>query len=100
METSFSASYTALVASGLISLYELIDKMSCKPAEILNRPIGTLKKGSAADIILIDESEKFTVDINKLHGKSKNCIFKNRELQGKVKMTVLSGRIVYNDLGD
>lgn len=100
METSFSASYTALVASGLISLYELIDKMACKPAEILNRPIGTLKKGSAADIILIDESEKFTVDINKLHGKSKNCIFKNRELQGKVKMTVLSGRIVYNDLGD
>lgn len=74
--------------------------MACKPAEILNRPIGTLKKGSAADIILIDESEKFTVDINKLHGKSKNCIFKNRELQGKVKMTVLSGRIVYNDLGD
>ena len=100
METSFSASYTALVASGLISLYELIDKMACIPAEILNRPIGTLKKGSAADIILIDESEKFTVDINKLHGKSKNCIFKNRELQGKVKMTVLSGRIVYNDLGD
>lgn len=43
METSFSASYTALVASGLISLYELIDKMACKPAEILNRPIGTLK---------------------------------------------------------
>lgn len=74
--------------------------MACKPAEILNRPIGTLKKGSVADIILIDESEKFTVDINKLHGKSKNCIFKNRELQGKVKMTVLSGRIVYNDLGD
>lgn len=74
--------------------------MACKPAEILNRPIGTLKKGRAADIILIDESEKFTVDINKLHGKSKNCIFKNRELQGKVKMTVLSGRIVYNDLGD
>ena len=74
--------------------------MAFKPAEILNRQKNKKKKGSAADIILIDESEKFTVDINKLHGKSKNCIFKNRELQGKVKMTVLSGRIVYNDLGD
>ena len=50
--------------------------MACKPAEILNRPIGTLKKGSAADIILIDESEKFTVDINKLHGKSKTASLK------------------------
>ena len=71
--------------------------MSTAPAEILNINAGTLANGAAADIVLFDMNEKYTVDVNKLHGKSKNCPFKNRELYGKVKYTILNGRIVYKD---
>lgn len=100
METSFSASYTALVASGIISLSQLIKKMSTTPAKILGMDLGNLKIGSPADLILIDENEEWTVDVNKLHGKSKNCVFKNCTLKSKIKMTVLGGKIVYNELGE
>lgn len=100
METSFSASYTALVASGIISVSQLIRKMSTKPAKILGMNLGSLKVGSSADLILIDENEKWTVDVNRLHGKSKNCIYKGKELQSKIKMTVFGGKIVYNELGE
>ena len=97
METSFAASYTALVQSGILSVSDLIDKMSVRPAKILGIDGGTLRVGARADLILIDENEAWTVDTEKLHGKSKNCVFKNCTLQSKIKMTVSAGRIVYND---
>lgn len=97
METSFAASYTALVQSGMLTVSDLIDKMSVRPAKILGIDGGTLRVGARADLILIDENEAWTVDTEKLHGKSKNCVFKNCTLQSKIKMTVSAGRIVYND---
>ena len=97
METSFAASYTALVQSGILTVSDLIDKMSVRPAKILGIDGGTLRVGARADLILIDENEAWTVDTEKLHGKSKNCVFKNYTLQSKIKMTVSAGRIVYND---
>lgn len=97
METSFSAAYTALVATGLLSISELIYRMSTLPAKILSRELGTLRVGAPADLILIDEHETWLVDPERLHGKSKNAVFKGRKLQSKVKMTVYNGEIVFDD---
>ena len=71
--------------------------MSLNPAEILNIPAGTLSVGANADVVVFDPDEEWTVDVNRLHGKSKNCPFKGRTLKGKVKYTILGGEIVYND---
>lgn len=98
METSFSASYTALVQTGRMTLSELVRRMSLLPAQILGVEGGTLQVGARADLILIDEREAWTVDPKKLHGKSQNCVFKGCTLQSKVKMTVFNGKIVYNTL--
>lgn len=98
METSLSASITGLVKKGHCTMLQLIEKMSTKPAQLLGIPAGTLAKGSPADIILVDENETWTVDVEKLHGKSKNCVFKNMTLTGKVKFTVCGGKIVFNEL--
>ncbi len=98
METSLSAGITALVKQGHCTMLQRIEKMSTKPAQLLGIPAGTLKKGSPADVILIDKDEEWTVDVDKLHGKSKNCVFKNRKLTGKVKFTVCGGKIVFNEL--
>ena len=95
METSFSASYTALVKTGELSLAELVKKMSTNPARILKIEGGELKVGASADIALIDINQKWTVDPEKLHGKSKNTPFKGKELYGKVKYTILDGKIVF-----
>ncbi len=98
METSLAVGITYLVKSGVMSFDELIKKMSVNPAEILGINAGTLSVGSAADIALVNINEEWTVDENKLHGKSKNTPFKGRKLFGKVKMTLLDGRIVYDNL--
>lgn len=98
METSFAASYTALVKSGAMTVSALLRRMSYTPAQILGIDAGTLRIGARADLILIDENELWTVDVHALHGKSQNCVFKNCTLQSKVKMTVLNGEIVYDEL--
>ena len=98
METSFAAAYTALVKGGVMSEAELIRKMSCNPAGILNIPAGTMYVGAPADLFLYKD-EEWTVDPDKLHGKSKNTPFKGMTLAAKVKMTICGGKIVYKDLG-
>jgi dihydroorotase len=69
--------------------------MSTNPARIINIDAGTLQTGKNADIVLFDPDESYVVDVEKLHGKSKNTPFKNLTLQGMVKYTILDGRIVF-----
>ena len=98
METSFAAAYTALVKTGVLTLTELIEKMSVRPAELLGIEAGAIGAGEVADIALIDEHEAWVVDPEKLHGKSRNTPFKGMTLTGRVKATVCGGRVVFNEL--
>lgn len=97
METSFAVSYTYLVKTGLLTLSELVEKMSTNPAEILKINAGHIKVGAAADLALVDLNQEWVVDVNKLHGKSKNTPFKGKTLCGKVKYTILGGKTVFED---
>ncbi len=95
METSFAAAHTYLVKTGLLSLAALVEKMAVNPARILGVNAGTLAVGAPADIALLDLTEQWTVDAERLHGKSKNTPFKGMTLTGRVKKTVLGGRVVF-----
>ena len=97
METSLAVGITCLVKRGLLTLDKLVEKMSVNPAKILGINAGTLAVGASADIALVDLDEEWTVDVDKLHGKSKNTPFKGRRLYGKVKKTILSGNVVFED---
>ena len=95
METSLAVGITYLVKTGILSFDRLVEKMSVNPAKILGINAGTLSAGAPADIALVDLDEVWTVDADKLHGKSKNTPFKGRTLCGKVKKTILGGRVVF-----
>lgn len=95
METSLAVGITYLVKTGILSFEQLIEKMSVNPAKILGINAGTLSVGAPADIALVNLDEVWTVDVEKLHGKSKNTPFKGRTLCGKVKKTILGGKIVF-----
>lgn len=97
METSLAVGITCLVKRGLMSFEKLVEKMSVNPAKILGINAGTLAIGAPADIALVDLNEEWVVDADKLHGKSKNTPFKGRRLYGKVKKTILDGRVVFED---
>lgn len=97
METSFAASYTVLVKGGKLTLSQLIEKMSVIPSKILHINAGNMSLGSTADLMLFAPDEKWVVDPNKLHGKSKNTPFKGMELTSKVKLTICGGKIVFDE---
>ena len=73
--------------------------MSTSPARLLGIPGGTLEPGAPADILLFDPEETWTVEPDRLHSKSRNTPFKGRKLKGRVKYTIVGGRVVYGDEG-
>ncbi len=95
METSLAGVITAI--GDTVSLSRIIELMSVNPAKIINIDAGVLDKGKNADIVIFDPKEKWVVDVNKLHGKSKNAVLKNMELKGKVKYCLVDGEIVFKD---
>ena len=95
METSLAVGITYLVKTGLLTFDELVRKMSVNPAKILGIEAGSLSVGSSADIALVDINEQWTVDVDSLHGKSKNTPFKGMTLTGRVKKTLLNGKVVF-----
>lgn len=97
LETSLAAGITFLVRPGRLLLSELIAKMSAAPAKILNISAGTLSDGAAADIVLFDPEESFTVEPAKLHSKSHNTPFKGMTLYGRVKYTISQGKVIFKD---
>lgn len=100
METSLAVGVTYLVKPGLLSFSQLIEKMSANPAKLLGIPAGTLAVGAPADIALVDLNREWTVDVNRLHGKSKNTPFKGMNLTGKVVKTFLGGEVVFDEAAD
>ena len=95
METSLAVGITYLVKTGLLTFDELVRKMSVNPAKILGIEAGSFSVGSSADIALVDINEQWTVDVDSLHGKSKNTPFKGMTLTGRVKKTLLNGKVVF-----
>lgn len=95
LETSFAASYTGLVKSGLIPLSRLVELMSVNPARILGIPGGHIRVGEPADLAIADLEKVWTVEPDKLHSKSKNTVFKGMTLTGKIVCTLKDGQIVY-----
>ena len=88
-----------LVDEGILTINQLIEKLSVNPANILKIPKGLLKTGSDADITVVDMNKIWTVDADKFRSKGRNCPFNGWELKGKAVMTIVGGDIRYADSG-
>lgn len=98
LETTLELVLTKLVAGKIISLHDAIAKMTINPARIFNLQAGQLKVGQAADITIIDLDKEWVVDVNKFKSKSRNCPFNQWKLKGKAVITIVGGKIVFNEL--
>ena len=96
LETSLGLSLK-LVHDGVLSLSQLVAAMSTNPARILNVPGGTLAPGSIADVTLIDVNRDWSVDVNTFASKSRNCPFHGWTLRGKAVMTIVGGKVVWEE---
>src|SRR5947208_2779519 len=95
LETAFGVAHTELVGSGLLTLPELIHRMSTAPAAMFHLPGGTLKPGAAADVVVLDVAARWTVDPTAFLSKSRNTPFAGRALTGRAVLTVVGGKIAH-----
>ncbi|MGE5311844.1 MAG: dihydroorotase, partial [Nitrospirota bacterium] len=84
-----------LVEEGVLSLNQLVAKMSTNPARILKIQKGTLKVGADADLTVIDPDEEWTVDTRTFQSLSKNTPFNGWGLRGRALFTIVGGDIKY-----
>ena len=97
LETSLALALTYLYHTGEMSLNDIIQKMTINPAKILGVRMGTLSLGAPADFTLFDLNERWIVDPEQFASKARNTPFTGMELQGKVKYTIVGGKIIYKD---
>ncbi len=95
LETALGLSLN-LVHEGVLTLPELIAKISINPAQILNLRKGTLEAGADADITVIDPQLKWVVDVKKFCSRGKNSPFHGFQLQGRAVLTIVGGNIKYD----
>lgn len=92
-----------------VSLLEAIKKITAIPAKIIRTAVnddseknlqnlGTLNIGGNADLCLFDQNEAWQICEKNLKSRGKNTPFFNETLNGKVKLTIIDGRIIYSDL--
>ena len=99
LETALSLALRELVLSKLMSLPTLIERMSCAPARLWHLPGGTLRRGSAADLVVFDPTATWTVDPARFHSKSRNTPWSGAVLPGVVRYTLVGGRTVVGGAG-
>ncbi len=97
IEAALSLGITELVEKGVLTPLQLVAYMSTNPAKVLGIDKGTLAVGAIADIAIVDPKEQYVFDMDKSYSKSKNAPYGGMQLTGRVKMTILDGKIVYKE---
>lgn len=96
LETALPITLSTLVRKNRFKIAKVVDLMTRKPAELMSLSAGTLSAGAAADICLFDPDEKWTYDARAGFSKSSNSPWDGEELRGRVKTTLVKGKVVYD----
>lgn len=95
LETSLGLAISELVRTGLLSLSDLVARMSAVPARIFGLPGGTLAPGAPADLVVFDPGAEWIVRPEEFHSRSRNTPFAGRRLFGRATTTVVRGQVVF-----
>ena len=96
-ETALSAEIMNLVDVGHLSYLELVKLTSYNPAKLLKIDKGSIETGKIADITIFDPNEEYVYTKEMIVSKAKNSPFIGKKLKGKVKYTVVNGKVVYEN---
>ncbi len=87
-----------LVREGVIDMVALVRLFTSGPARIFaldKEGVGSLAKGSPADLCVIDPDTRWTVDRARGRSRSKNTPFHGWEVRGRSVLTLVGGRVVH-----
>ena len=97
LETAACLTYTELVLQGYLTPMQMAEKMSYNPAQVIGLDKGDIQPGKVADIVIFDPEETYVIDKSQFASKGRNTPFDGRKVTGKVKMTIVGGRISYEE---
>ncbi|MGM7635909.1 dihydroorotase [Bacillus sp. Hm123] len=97
LETAFPLLYTNLVKKEIISLKQLVDWMTIKPAEAFDLPYGKLAVGAVADLAIIDLTTEKEINPDEFASKGKNTPFTGWACNGWPTATFLEGKMVWQE---
>ncbi len=97
LETGLAVTLTALYHTKKLDLPAIIRRMSTNPSDILHLPKGRMALGADADLTVFDPDEAWTVDPEQFASKARNTPFAGWRVQGRVKYTIVKGRVIYKD---
>lgn len=96
LETAFSAVYTTMVVTGLMTLERLVEVMAIKPREILGLPeISIDENGLPKDRIYVDLSQSYKVEPSNFKSLGKSSPYKGMNLEGRIIKTIYNGETVF-----
>lgn len=96
LETAVPLIITTLVKENGFTYLQAFEKVTCNPAKVLKLDRGTLAKGAAADITVINPEAEITVDEGFMLSHCKNTPFMGMKLYGSVEYTICGGNLVYS----
>jgi dihydroorotase len=96
LETALPVVLGVLVRANKFKLAQVLDLLTRRPAAVLGLRAGTLAPGSPADICLFDPDEEWLYDAKAGFSKSSNSPWHGLKLRGRVKTTIVDGRVVYD----
>ena len=79
-----------------VALPAALARLTCAAAPILGVDAGRLQVGAPADLCLFDPGEHWVVDRESIRSQGKHTPYLGRELQGRVRATLVGGRVVYS----
>jgi dihydroorotase len=99
LETALSIVVATMMQGGQFSWADVERTMSRKPAEIAGykRHGQEIAPGNPANIVVINPTQKWSVDREELSSKSRNTPFHGMELPAKVVHTIYEGLLVVRD---
>jgi dihydroorotase len=95
LETALGLAISELVETGILTLCDLVHRMSTMPARIFNLPGGTLGAGAPADVVIFDPKATWVVTPSTFFSKSRNTPYEGRQLTGQADTTIVRGQVVY-----
>ncbi|MDR2980777.1 MAG: dihydroorotase [Puniceicoccales bacterium] len=97
LETALSVSLEALYHSKSVPLAQVVEKLTISPARVLELEAGTLAPKRPADITIFDPNEAWVPKADSFFSRSSNSPYLGRTLRGKVRTTLVGGKVVYEN---
>ncbi|MGH7406402.1 MAG: dihydroorotase [Candidatus Methylomirabilales bacterium] len=96
LETCLGVVLTELYHGKVLSLPQIVERMSVAPARILGlKGRGSLAPGTEADVTLLDPEREWVAEPKGMASKSKNSPFLGWKLKGAPVMTIVGGKVVW-----